>query len=157
MRPGGFPRLGAAWGEDRGKREGRKVFFFEKKKLKTFANCSAGFVTHGRSVLPVTDKSFLVLFFKKEHSFFLSRRPLQGRHEAPGGLTSFCAGGAITFVCGAIAAGRAAGRGGGIAAGGGAAGAGRCGDFTRFGIGVPGKRDGGRGGCGAAGGGGRQA
>jgi hypothetical protein len=50
----------------RRKAEGRKVFFFEKKKQKTFMS--------GESLGPAPvkrHKSFLVLFFKKEHSFFL--------------------------------------------------------------------------------------
>jgi hypothetical protein len=42
-------------GDARGVREG-KVFFFEKKKQKTFVSAGADSM----------DKSFLVLFFKKE-------------------------------------------------------------------------------------------
>jgi len=45
----------------------RKHFFFEKKKQKTFGCCRG---------LPNSEyhkyKSFLVLFFKKEHSCFLA-------------------------------------------------------------------------------------
>jgi len=46
-------------------REGRKHFFFEKKKQKTFMffGTLCGTVRLGR-------KSFLVLFFKKEHASF---------------------------------------------------------------------------------------
>jgi hypothetical protein len=48
--------------------EERKAFFFEKKKQKTFALAPSS-----PDVLPLqlarnpTDKSFLILFFKKEH------------------------------------------------------------------------------------------
>jgi hypothetical protein len=42
--------------------EGRKRFFFEKKKQKTFANWAPGFET---STVQISG-SFLVLFFKKE-------------------------------------------------------------------------------------------
>jgi hypothetical protein len=43
----------------------RKHFFFEKKKQKTFHSQGRGATTSMASVI----KSFLVLFFKKEHSF----------------------------------------------------------------------------------------
>jgi 4-amino-4-deoxy-L-arabinose transferase-like glycosyltransferase len=50
----------------------RKNFFFEKKKQKTFALAPSRQRTGVNSVPAVTDKSFLVLFFKKEHlPFFL--------------------------------------------------------------------------------------
>jgi hypothetical protein len=39
------------------------LFFFEKKKQKTFAHCPWPRAGPGTK----TDKSFLVLFFKKEH------------------------------------------------------------------------------------------
>jgi hypothetical protein len=45
--------------------EGR-FFFFEKKKQKTFAHASGDEFTQESRMLPATDKSFLVLFFKKE-------------------------------------------------------------------------------------------
>jgi hypothetical protein len=46
-------------------KEGRKVFFFEKKKQKTFGTwCEA---SRQRTQMST---SFLVLFFKKEHSCF---------------------------------------------------------------------------------------
>jgi len=48
------------------KSEARKQFFFEKKKQKTFALCRAGRFTLLHALPPETDKSFLVLFFKKE-------------------------------------------------------------------------------------------
>ncbi len=41
-------------------------FFFEKKKQKTFANFVQQWVQKGQSGAALTDKSFLVLFFKKE-------------------------------------------------------------------------------------------
>jgi len=41
----------------------RNIFFFEKKKQKTF-----DFGARCRRVRASTGKSFLVLFFKKEHS-----------------------------------------------------------------------------------------
>jgi hypothetical protein len=43
------------------------VFFFEKKNQKTFALCPLPRAKHVHSVLPEIEKSFLVLFFKKEH------------------------------------------------------------------------------------------
>jgi hypothetical protein len=49
----------------------RKHFFFEKKKQKTFIYWPTFRVTPGRCDWPKTDKSFLVLFFKKEHSVLL--------------------------------------------------------------------------------------
>jgi hypothetical protein len=42
----------------------RKQFFFEKKNQKTFIRLSVR--TKGSMVMSQTDKSFLVLFFKKE-------------------------------------------------------------------------------------------
>jgi hypothetical protein len=52
---------------------GRKVFFFEKKKQKTFV----------RAVANLMEKSFLVLFFKKELlAVFRFRRG--GWRERPG-------------------------------------------------------------------------
>jgi hypothetical protein len=42
------------------------------KKLLSIAPSHAA--TQVRSGLPATDKSFLVLFFKKEHPFFLERK-----------------------------------------------------------------------------------
>jgi hypothetical protein len=44
----------------------RKQFFFEKKNQKTFANAANIRFKRVNSVLPAIDKSFLVLFFKKE-------------------------------------------------------------------------------------------
>jgi len=44
-----------------------RFFFFEKKKQKTFTIASAIHFKRANSVLPFIDKSFLVLFFKKEH------------------------------------------------------------------------------------------
>jgi hypothetical protein len=57
---------GIVWREDLGEgmKQGSKRFFFEKKKQKTFIHWA-------RAVPEVSiqmDKSFLVLFFKKEHS-----------------------------------------------------------------------------------------
>jgi hypothetical protein len=46
--------------------ERRKHFFFEKKKQKTFACLDRGYASR----LELTDKSFLVLFFKKELLLF---------------------------------------------------------------------------------------
>jgi hypothetical protein len=50
----------------------KKVFFFEKKKQKIFAPAPS---SPGARVIQLarnrTDKSFLVLFFKKEHTSFL--------------------------------------------------------------------------------------
>jgi hypothetical protein len=50
----------------------RKHFFFEKKKQKTFALARAppGVDSPQLARMP-TSKSFLVLFFKKEHFLFL--------------------------------------------------------------------------------------
>jgi hypothetical protein len=56
-------------------REGRKAFFFEKKKQKTSV--------HG--VRASTDKSFLVLFFKKELLASYKRKV----RELPPGLFIF--------------------------------------------------------------------
>jgi len=52
----------------------RKAFFFKKKKQKTFALAPASTDVSGLQLgrMP-TSKSFLVLFFKKEHTFFLIR------------------------------------------------------------------------------------
>jgi hypothetical protein len=47
--------------------QGRKYFFFEKKKQKTFI---CWFTCRARSVRIPRSKSFLVLFFKKELLFF---------------------------------------------------------------------------------------
>jgi hypothetical protein len=44
----------------------RKNFFFEKKKQKTFVHGGEPEVQKGDWLPVVTDKSFLVLFFKKE-------------------------------------------------------------------------------------------
>jgi len=48
--------------EDEGKR-----FFFEKKKQKTFIPLPSPSTRHVSATRNRTDKSFLVLFFKKEH------------------------------------------------------------------------------------------
>ena len=48
----------------------RRHFFFEKKKQKTFICCPSLGTSTGRSEWPETDKSFLVLFFKKERPSF---------------------------------------------------------------------------------------
>jgi hypothetical protein len=45
--------------------EGRKVFFFEKKKQKTFTSLSRTYDQH-----LLKNKSFLLLFFKKEDLFY---------------------------------------------------------------------------------------
>ena len=57
--------------------EGKEVFFFEKKKQKTFACGVRRFVQPANPTLPVTSKSFLLLFFKKEVFLFFhwARRP----------------------------------------------------------------------------------
>jgi len=61
------------------KKPRKRVFFFEKKKQKTFAPALA---SPGANVRRLTrtqaDKSFLVLFFKKEHFFFLTFLALAG-------------------------------------------------------------------------------
>jgi mono/diheme cytochrome c family protein len=44
----------------------KKQFFFEKKNQKTFAHCGQQLVQEGQSRAALIDKSFLVLFFKKE-------------------------------------------------------------------------------------------
>jgi hypothetical protein len=44
----------------------RKAFFFEKKKQKTFIGCRGTIPGSG-----LNTKSFLVLFFKKEHFFLI--------------------------------------------------------------------------------------
>jgi hypothetical protein len=48
---------------------GRKAFFFEKKKQKTFVRCFKRRFPAIKRTLPVIGKSFLVLFFKKERFF----------------------------------------------------------------------------------------
>jgi hypothetical protein len=48
------------------KRNKRKVFFFEKKKQKTFAYCPLRRTKQVKAGQSERDKSFLVLFFKKE-------------------------------------------------------------------------------------------
>jgi outer membrane lipoprotein-sorting protein len=48
-----------------------KVFFFEKKKQKTFAHCGRHIAQRGNAKARHIRKSFLVLFFKKEHPSFL--------------------------------------------------------------------------------------
>ena len=63
----------AAFSEDR---RGRKAFFFEKKKQKTFVCSLAGrlgiflqvglIASLGRALMQLGSKRFLVLFFKKE-------------------------------------------------------------------------------------------
>jgi hypothetical protein len=52
---------------------GRKAFFFEKKKQKTFIHYFKWRFAALKPTLPVIDKSFLLLFFKKEHFFLPSR------------------------------------------------------------------------------------
>jgi len=54
-------------------KEGRKVFFFEKRKTYAFALPSPH-VKLAQLARNQTDRSFLVLFFKKEHSSFLMAR-----------------------------------------------------------------------------------
>jgi hypothetical protein len=49
-----------------------RFFFFEKKKQKTFFQCVQHVPQMAISVPIVTDKSFLVLFFKKELLSFLN-------------------------------------------------------------------------------------
>jgi hypothetical protein len=44
----------------------RKAFFFEKKKQKTFVNLHCAYGDMRFNTSPI-NKSFLVLFFKKEH------------------------------------------------------------------------------------------
>ncbi len=51
--------------------ETRKQFFFEKKNQKTFVRCGLPSDHREAHVLPVTSKSFLFLFFKKEILPFL--------------------------------------------------------------------------------------
>jgi hypothetical protein len=51
-------------------RRGRKAFFFEKKKQKTFVRC------RGRPISArLKTKSFLLLFFKKEDLSSLKEQP----------------------------------------------------------------------------------
>jgi hypothetical protein len=58
----------------------RKVFFFEKKKQKTFVYCeinwlfwpeAARWIKHGRAVQPSNNQKFLLLFPKRS-AFFLT-------------------------------------------------------------------------------------
>jgi hypothetical protein len=58
-----------------------KAFFFEKKKQKTFMSSRLG--NGERSATAI--KSFLVLFFKKEHSFFLHSIEIAALRRAIGG------------------------------------------------------------------------
>jgi hypothetical protein len=60
----------------------RKVFFSEEKKQKTFIFPLAQMSGHGFQVgRRRENKSFLVLFFKKEHSCLSVRaRPMKSRH-----------------------------------------------------------------------------
>jgi hypothetical protein len=51
---------------EEGSSNGRKRFFFEKKKQKTFTHCGQLTVQIGQVLAALIDKSFLVLFFKKE-------------------------------------------------------------------------------------------
>jgi hypothetical protein len=53
------------------RRKGRKNFFFEKKKQKTFMFFGALCET-----MRLTSESFLAPFFKKEHASSLSCEPL---------------------------------------------------------------------------------
>jgi hypothetical protein len=46
-----------------------RMFFSEEKNQKTFANAGPGAPCQVRDS---TEKSLLVLFFRKEHSFFLA-------------------------------------------------------------------------------------
>jgi hypothetical protein len=69
----------AAWdfSSAKAKDEGRKVFFFEKKKQKTFA--------YGRALArqrAQRDKSFLLLFFKKEESSPFYRNTFKASADA---------------------------------------------------------------------------
>jgi hypothetical protein len=59
--PAPYAACGA--GDNTDGHEGRKPFFFEKKKQKTFdySGCGVSWIKRGQ-----TCKSFLVLFFKKE-------------------------------------------------------------------------------------------
>jgi adenosylmethionine-8-amino-7-oxononanoate aminotransferase len=49
-----------------GREDGRKRFFFEKKNQKTFISRAFPWIEHAGSAHPSGNKSFLVLFFKKE-------------------------------------------------------------------------------------------
>ena len=63
---------GAAWSYGRvAELKGSKVFFSEEKKQKTFANSGVCAACEGRDSIR---KSFLVLFFKKEHFLSLCNR-----------------------------------------------------------------------------------
>jgi hypothetical protein len=64
---GGYQRAHEGFGTVHWNLLRKKQFFFEKKNQKTFANCIQYPVQKGpRQVPSATDKSFLVLFFKKE-------------------------------------------------------------------------------------------
>jgi hypothetical protein len=45
------------------------MFFFEKKNQKTFVHSGSRCAQRAASLVRATGKSFLVLFFKKEHLF----------------------------------------------------------------------------------------
>jgi len=47
------------------------MFFFEKKNQKTFANGVGVWLRRQGHTPAACSKSFLVLFFKKEHPYFL--------------------------------------------------------------------------------------
>jgi hypothetical protein len=53
-------------------KEGRKAFFFEKKKQKTFVSYAGAAMRYSASTDRGTtgNKSLLLLFFRKEDSFF---------------------------------------------------------------------------------------
>ncbi len=55
--------------------EGKEVLFFAKKNQKTFARRGQHGVTLGARLPDVAGKSFLVLYFKKEHFFLFLRLP----------------------------------------------------------------------------------
>jgi hypothetical protein len=55
-------------------KEVSKVFFSEEKKQKTFISSPASRWVQGNACgAQPEDKSLLVLFFRKEHSYFLSK------------------------------------------------------------------------------------
>jgi hypothetical protein len=55
----------------RATKHGEEVFFFEEKNQKTFAPAPASArASSGRPCVAPRDKSFLVLFFKKENVLF---------------------------------------------------------------------------------------
>ncbi|HTZ69093.1 MAG TPA: hypothetical protein VMB71_00435 [Acetobacteraceae bacterium] len=58
----------------RAKRKEGKQFFFEKKNQKTFVRCGWHPNTDLDWLLDATDKSLLLLFFRKEESSFLKER-----------------------------------------------------------------------------------